>query len=134
MKIESHTGQITENEDKVFAFLSNFNNIEPLVPKESLSSWEFHEEGCKLGIGGIGEIELKIAEKVPFKLIKLVSGQQSSYAFTLWLQLKQVAEKDTRIKLTLEAELNPFLEMMAKKPLQQFADKLVDKISEINFG
>jgi len=134
MKIESHVGNIPENEDRIFAFLSDFKNIEPLIPKESLTSWEFYKDSCKLGIGGIGEIELKVLEKKPSKMIKLGSGDDSAYAFILWIQLKQAEEKDTRVRLTLQADLNPFLQLMAKNPLQKFVDTLVDRMGKINYG
>jgi len=134
MKVESRIGIIPENEEKIFAFLSNLNHIEPLVPKENLSSWEFQEDSCRLGITGIGEIGLRILEKEPCKLIKLGSGEDSPYAFTLWIQLKQVSEKDSRVKLTLHADLNPFLQVMAKKPLQNFVDTLVERMITIQYG
>jgi hypothetical protein len=134
MKIESRTGIIPENEEKIFAFLSNLNHIEPLIPKENLSSWEFREDSCRLGIPGIGEIGLRILEKEPCKLIKLGSGEDSPYTFTLWVQLKQVSEKNSRVKLTLDASLNPFLQVMAKKPLQKFVDTLVERMITIQYN
>ena len=134
MKIESTVGKIAENEDKVFAFLSDLRNLESLVPKENLISCEFNEDRCKLGIAGIGEIELKLLDKEPNKLIKLGSGSDSAYSFTLWIQLKQTAEKDTRARLTLQAELNPFLQVMAKNPLQKFVNTLVDRMTTIHYG
>ena len=133
MKIESPISNVPENEDKVFSFLTDFHNLESLVPKENLSSWEFHTDKCRLGIPGIGDIELRIVEKKPFKEIKLGSGQLSTYAFTMWIQLKQMSEKNTKVKITLEAKLNPILQIMAKKPLQQFVDTLADKIGAILF-
>jgi carbon monoxide dehydrogenase subunit G len=134
MKIESRIGFIAENEEKIFAFLSNLNHIEPLIPKEKLSSWKFQEDSCRLGIPGLGEIGLRILEKEPYKLIKLGSGDDSAYAFSMWIQLKKVSEKETRVKLTLNATLNPFLQVMAKKPLQNFLDTLVDRMGEIQYG
>jgi carbon monoxide dehydrogenase subunit G len=134
MKIESRIGLIAENDEKIFAFLSNLNHIEPLIPKEKLTSWEFQEDSCRLGIPGLGEIGLRILQKEPFKLIKLGSGENSAYAFTIWIQLKQASEKETRVKLTLHAELNPFLQVMAKKPLQNFLDTLVDRMGDIKYG
>ncbi len=134
MKIESHVGKIEENEDKVFSFLSDLRNLESLVPKEKLTTWEFHEDRCKLGIAGIGEIELLLVEKEPCKLIKLASGNASPYSFNLWIQLKQMEEKDTRTRLTLQADLNPFLQAMARNPLQKFVDTLVDEMAKIHYG
>jgi len=134
MKIESRVGHIPENEDTIFAFLSDLNNIEPLIPKEKLSSWEFQKDSCRLGITGLGEIGLRILEKEPCKLIKLGSGDDSAYAFTMWIQLKKVSEKDTRVKLTLQANLNIFLQAMAKVPLKNFADTLIDRMETIHYG
>ena len=133
MKVESHIGVIPENEEKIFAFFSNLNHIEPLIPKEKLSSWDFQVDHCKLGIAGLGEIGLSILEKKPCSLIKLGSGEDSAYDFTLWIQLNQVSEKDTRVKITLQAHLNPFLQVMAKKPLQNFVDTLVDRMHDIQY-
>ncbi len=133
MQIESHIGTIPENEDKIFNFLSDLKNLESLMPKENLDSWEFDSESCRLGVAGIGQIGLKITEKEPYKLIKLVSDNDSAYSFTLWVQLKQVAEKETRVRLTLHADLNPFLQALAKKPLQQLVDTLADKMKDINY-
>jgi hypothetical protein len=33
----------------------------------------------------------------------------------------------------MEASLNPMLQMMAKKPLQEFLDKLIDHLSNYSF-
>ncbi|OFY58887.1 MAG: hypothetical protein A2Y87_07495 [Bacteroidetes bacterium RBG_13_46_8] len=134
MKIESRVGDIPENEEKIFAFLSDLNHIEPLIPKEKLSSWEFQKDSCRLGITGLGEIELRILEMEPGKLIKLGSGDDSAYAFTMWIQLKKVSDKDTRVKLTLQANLNIFFQAMAKAPLKNFADTLVDRMETIHYG
>jgi hypothetical protein len=37
---------------------------------------------------------------------------------------------DTRIKLTIQADINPMVQMMAKKPLQNFLDLLVDQLEK----
>ena len=49
----------------------------------------------------------------------------------MWIQLKEVGELDTRVKITLKAELNPMLNMVAKKPLTTFIETLVDKLELI---
>jgi hypothetical protein len=133
MKIESRVGSIPDNEDAIFAFFSDLRHIEPLIPQERLSSWEFTEDRCLLGITGLGEISLSILEKKPSTLIKLGSVNQSAYSFTLWMQLKQVADMNTKVRLTLSANLNPFLQAMAKAPLQNFIDTLVDRMETIKY-
>ena len=38
----------------------------------------------------------------------------------------------TKLKLTFDADLNPFLKMVAEKPLTNFLNLLVDKYAEIS--
>ncbi|MFO8235416.1 MAG: hypothetical protein R6U04_08445 [Bacteroidales bacterium] len=71
-----------------------------------------------------------MAEKEPFKLIKLSSLESNSLNFNFWLQLKQIAENDTRIRLVIRAKLNPLMKVMASKYLQPGADSIVDKLSD----
>jgi hypothetical protein len=133
MKIESHVSIIPENEEKIFLFLSDLRNLESLVPKENLASWEFSKDTCILVINGLGKIELKVVEREPCKLIKLGPGEQSLYAFTLWLQLKKHGPRETGAKISLNAELNPFLQMMAKAPLQRLVNALVEQMAGIQY-
>lgn len=133
MRLESKIGKITSPEERVYNFLTDFNNFKDLIPEDKLQNWQADEDSCRFTINPIGETGVKIIKKEPYKLIKLTGIEESKFDFTLWVQLKQKEEKDTRIKLTLEAELNPMLQMMAKKPLQEFLDKLVDQLSKYSF-
>jgi carbon monoxide dehydrogenase subunit G len=51
----------------------------------------------------------------------------------MWIQLKQVAENDTRMKLTLRADLSPFIKPMASKPLQDVLDKIAAVLATIPY-
>jgi len=132
-KIESKIGALGQNEDQVYNFLSDFRNLDPLVPHDKISNWESTQDTCRFDIAGAGTISMVIIEREPHKLIKLQSQSQSPVPFTLWMQMKQVSEQDTRIKLTAKAEMNPFMKAMVSKYLKKGLDGIVDKLSE-HFG
>jgi carbon monoxide dehydrogenase subunit G len=132
-KIESRVGIVNTNEDRVYAFISNFNNFKKFIPGDKVENFFSSEDQCKFNVAGIGEIVLRIVEKEPYKMIKITGEGMSNHQLFLWIQLKQVAEKDTRVKLTVKTDLNPMLRMMATKPLQNFLDKLIDAIEKIQF-
>ncbi|MGD2034327.1 MAG: SRPBCC family protein [Bacteroidales bacterium] len=134
MKLESKIGKIVNTDEQVYNFLTDFNNFKNLIPEDKISDWESDEDSCSFSVNPIGKTGIKIVEKEPFKLIKLASLEEDKYNFTFWVQLKMVEENDTRIKLTLKADLNPMIQMMAKKPLQEFLDKLVDQLVKYDFG
>ena len=133
MKLESRIGKVSYSDEEVYNFLTDFNNFKNLIPEDKVSNWKSDENSCSFSVNPIGETGIKIIEKEPFKLIKLTSLENDKYNFTFWVQLKMLEEKDTRIKLTLKADLNPMVQMMAKKPLQEFLDKLVDQLEKYDF-
>lgn len=132
-KVESRTGKISFSETKVYHLLSDFNNFEKLLPADKIKNWESTENTCRFSIEGIGDVGLKIVEKEPYKLIKISGDKLSNVEFNFWIQIKQVQENDTRIKLTIKADLNPMMRMVAAKPLQEFVNILVDRIEQLQF-
>ena len=102
-------------------------------PADKIKNWQSDETSCSFTVDPIGNTGVKIIEKEPYKLIKLTNLEESNMNFTFWVQLKMLSETDTRIKLTLEANLNPVIQTMAKKPLQEFLDKLVDQLTKYSF-
>lgn len=128
LKIESKVGRILVSDEMAYNFLSDFNNFSNLIPADKIKNWHSTGDTCHFMVDGIGEIGLKIIEKDPFKLIKISNDDQSKFSFLFWIQLKSVAELDTRIKLTIHADINPMLQMVAKNPLQKFVDLLVDQL------
>jgi hypothetical protein len=130
MKIESRIGTIKNSEENIYNYLSDFNNFEHLIPKDKVKSWESTEESCTFEVDGVGKIGLKIIDKEPYKTIKF-SSLDSKFDFLFWIQLKQIEERDTKVKLTLKAELNPMFQMMAKNPLQKFINLLVEQIEKL---
>lgn len=128
LKIESKAGRIHASDKKIYHFLSDFNNFSTLVPHDKIKNWEATEDTCSFSADGIGNIGMRIIEKEPCKLIKITADERSNFNFYFWIQLKSIAEIDTGIKLTIQADINPMLAMIAKKPLQKFIDLLVDQL------
>jgi carbon monoxide dehydrogenase subunit G len=78
------------------------------------------------GIKGAG---LRIIDKEPNKTIKITGNDKIPFEFHIWIQLKMVAPYDTRMKITLKANLNMMLKMMVGKKLQSGMDTLADQIA-----
>ncbi|UCG28016.1 MAG: SRPBCC family protein [Bacteroidales bacterium] len=132
-KVESRIGKIEAQDETIYKFLSDFNNFRDLVPMDKISNWESSEDHCSFSINGIGDVGLNIVEKEPFSTIKYGGDSLANVSFNLWIQLKRVDDTDTRVKITLKADLNTMLSMIAKKPLQDFVNILVDKLEEYQF-
>ena len=132
-KIESRVGKINSSSEKVYNFISNFNNFKNLVPPDKVKNWQSTEDHCHFTVDMIGETGLRIIEKEPYTLVKITGEEGGKFDFFFWIQLKEEATNDTRIKLTIKADLNPMVKMMASKPLQKFVDTLIDQLEKMPF-
>ena len=133
-KFESDIKKAVHNDEKIFSFISNFNNFQDLIPQDKITDWQSTEESCRFKVDGIGDAGLKIIEKEPFKTVKYSTDGKVPFNFYLWVQLKQIEENDTRIKLTIKADLNPMMKMMVSKHVKKFLNMLGDAIANYHYN
>lgn len=134
MKIESKIGKAAYSDQEIYAFISDFNNFRELIPADKVSQWESTEDQCSFQVEPLGRTGLEIIERTPSSLLKMASLKSySNHQFTIWIQIKSVGEKDTRIKITIEPQVNKMLIPMLKLPLKKFVDGLIDKIESFDF-
>ncbi len=132
-KFESRIGKILHPQDKVYDFISDFNNFQQFLPGDKVKNWQNDGDSCSFSVSGVGDVGLKIIEKKPSDLIKISGNGMANVEFYLWIQLKQLDEDDTRVKLTMKAELNPMLKMVASKPLKSFLELMVKYMEEFDY-
>lgn len=126
---------IPYNEDRIFVMLSDLSNLERVkdrIPQDKIKNFEFDSDSCSFAVDPVGKITFQIVEREPNNTIKLTTTNSPIPLF-LWIQLKQVAENDTRIKLTIKADLNPFIKPMVSKPLQDALDKISTVLASLPY-
>ena len=131
----SEVKTIPHNDDKIFTMLSDMSNLERIqdrIPEDTIKNFTFDTDTCSFTVDPVGSVEFRIIEREPFKTIKF-STTNSPIAVLMWIQLKQVAENNTKMKMTLRADLNPFIKPMVSKPLQDAVDKISDIIANLPY-
>lgn len=129
-KFESDIKKSAYPAEAIFNFLSDFDHFGDLIPQDKISNWQSAGESCRFTIDPVGEVGLRILEKEEYKTIKYTAEGKTPFNFFLWIQLKEVGEGDTRIKLTIKADMNPMIKMVASKPVKKFLDVLSDGIAK----
>ena len=132
-KIESKIEKIKAQDSKIYNFLADFNNFENLIPPDRVKNWESDGESCTFNVDGIGNAGLKFVEKEEFKLLKITSDGSTPISFLMWIQLKPVDENETAVKITIDPQVNAMMMGMVKKPLKEFVDMLIDRMTEMEF-
>lgn len=127
---ESKIVSIRRMDEDVYKVLSNFKNFSPLAQKAKVENWQADDDWCRFDVKGLGTTGLRIIEKEPNKTIKITGDGGIPFEFFLWIQLKQVNPNDTRMKITLKAELNMMMSMMVGSKLQEGVDAMAEQIAK----
>ncbi len=132
-RIESKIGVVKHPAEKIFNYVSNFNNFNQLIPEDKVKDFESTDDTCRFKVEGIGQAGLRIIEREPHKLIKISSDEETTFDLLLWIQIKEIKPGDSRMKITTEVNLNPMMASVVKKPLKKFVDTLIDQAEKISF-
>ncbi len=144
-KYISDVKEINHNEQVVYNYLSNFENLSTYlnsglidtitekIPQIKITDFSSDKDSCKFNITGLGVAEIKIVNREPFKTIKVESSGQLPLSFTFWIQLLPVDNFTTKMRLTLHAEMSMMIKMMADSKLEEGINKLADTLSNLPY-
>ncbi len=127
--IQSST-EIDKPAEELFAFLSNCNNHEQLMP-ENVYNWSSTETEARFTVQNMAKLSLKIGEIVPGRQIVFVPADEAPFHVQLKWDLRPISAQATQVNLILEAELNMMLKMLASGPLQKLVDFQVERLKEV---
>ena len=119
----------------VYESLADLNNLEKLkhrIPPDKIEDFTFDSDSCSFSVQPVGKIRFSIIDREPLKTIKLTTDR-SPMEVNMWIQLKETGEQETKMRLTIKAELNPFIKPMISKPLQEGINQIADIIASINY-
>lgn len=132
MKIEGKRVSISANRNKVYDFLSDFNNYEKLMP-EQIENWKSTSEGCSFTIKGMADLSLKFENlEKPSKLCIVPDGK-APFKFSLNVVLEEdvLNEQKTTAGVDVDADMNPMLAMMAKRPLENLVNIMAENLNKV---
>ena len=131
---ESSIRQIDYPQERVYALLSDMNNIDKVkdrIPEDKANGLTF--DANSIGINPpMGAVKLVIVEREAPKCIKFETAE-SPLPFNFWIQILPVSETTSKMKLTIKAELNPFIKGMVSKPLTEGIEKIADALQAIHY-
>lgn len=131
---ESSIRQIDYPQERVYALLSDMNNIDKVkdrIPEDKANGLTF--DANSIGINTpMGTVKLVIVEREAPKCIKFETAE-SPLPFNFWIQILPVSETTSKMKLTIKAELNPFIKGMVSKPLTEGIEKIADALQAIHY-
>ena len=145
---ESTIRQIPYPQQNVYNKLSDLNNLQALKERfelmkdsmpeearkqaENIKNLSFDTDSMSIDVPPVGSIRLHVVDRDEPKCIKFET-EQSPIPFNFWIQLLPVNDTTAKMKLTIKADLNPFIKQMVKKPLQEGIEKIADVLQMIQY-
>lgn len=136
---------VHNNQEIIFNYLSNFENLSKYVnegllskmteqiPQIQISNFESDTDSCRFQISGMGLAEIRIIEREPHKTIKVSSSGSLPVSIVFWIQLLPVTAYETKLRLTLDADMSMMIKMLVNKKLEEGINRLADLLAGLPY-
>ena len=136
LKYESKIGQVNANAADVFAVLTNLENLQRFaehIPQDKVKELEITRDTIRFKVDGLAQkISIGIVDQEENKMIKY-GAENIPIPLNAWIQLKQMDEMDTRMRITIKTDMPAMFRMMLEKKLQTGLDQAVDMLCNIKY-
>ena len=134
-KFESSVKQIPYPVENVYRNISDLSNLERVrdrIPEDKLQDFQFDSDSVQISVAPVGTIKLRIIEREENKCVKFET-EQSPLPFNLWIQVLPVSETESKMKVTVKADIPFMLKGMVSGPLQDGVEKIADALAQIPY-
>lgn len=134
-KFESGIKHIPHPQTAVYNALSDLSNLDKVkdkLPEDKIKDLSFDSDSLTIG-APMGSVSMRIIEREEPKCIKFAT-EKSPIAANLWIQIVPEGEDACKMRLTIKADINPFIKGMVSKPLQEGLEKIADVLAMIPYN
>lgn len=119
---------------RVLSDLKNLEKVRDLIPQDKVQEMEIDSDFVRMKVDGLGQkITIVIVDRIENDTVKFgVEGIPMDA--NLWIQMKEVSPTDTRLKLTIKADIPMMFRFMINKKLQQGLDQAADMLAQFPYA
>ena len=135
-RFESSVKQIPYPQQAVYDMLSNLENISKVmdrVPADKIKDISFDRDHVSMSVDPVGAIKLAVCEREEPKCIKFQT-EKSPVPFYVLIHMLPVTDTTSKMRITAEADLNPFIKTLVQKPLQDGVEQIADGLAQIQYN
>jgi hypothetical protein len=136
-KYESKISSAPCSAQQIYRVLSDMRSLErvrDLIPQDKIQEMNIEPDRVKLKVDGLAQkITIAIVDRIENDTVKFgLEGIPMDGNF--WIQLKEVSPTDTRIKLTVKADIPFMFKFMVEKKLQTGLDQAADMLAQFPYA
>ena len=135
-KYESKISSAPCPASQIYRVLSDMKNIEKvrdLIPQDKIQEMETDTDFVRMKVDGLGQkITIAIVDRIENDTVKF-GAEGIPMNANFWIQMKEVSPTDTRLKLTVKADIPFMFKMMIEKKLQTGLDQAADMLAQFPY-
>ncbi len=125
MLIQSQYVDNSKSEQEFFGIVSDMRNIPALLPEQAVNV-SADEDNLAFTVQGTGSIALRVSQRINYSLVQLVPVGKTPFQFVLSIKIAGLGNS-CRVMYEVDADMNPLMAMMAKRPLQNLLDMMAER-------
>ena len=119
---------------RVLSDLRNLDRVKNLIPEDRVQEMEFGQDYARFKVDGLGQkICIRIVDKEDNKTVKF-GAENLPLEANFWIQLKEIAPADTRIRLTFKGDMPIMFKMIIGQKMQQGLDQAADMLAAMPYS
>ena len=129
MEIIKEIGHINCSNSSLTNFFSDIKNYKEVFSNEVSSFEILNENAFEIKIGSFPKISLTHSKsnKNSFSL----KSNSNNFEFEILINLSEISSKSSRCQIVFNGNFSVMIEMMAKKPLENFLTNIAKKIEKL---
>lgn len=136
-KYESKITSAPCSATQIYRVLSNLENLERVrefIPQDKVQEMEISADRVRMKVDGLAQkITIAIVDRIENDTVKF-GAEGIPMDANFWIQLKEVSPVDTRIKLTVKADIPFMFKMMVDKKLKEGLDQAADMLAQFPYS
>ena len=135
-KYESKITSAPCSAQQIYRVLSNLQNLErvkDLIPKDKVQEMDIEPDRVRFKVDGLAQkITIAIVDRIENDTVKF-GAEGIPMDANFWIQMKEVSPTDTRLKLTVKADIPFMFKFMVEKKLQTGLDQAADMLAQFPY-
>ena len=135
-KYESKITSAPCTAEQIYRVLSNMQNLErvrDMIPKDKVQEMDIEPDRVRIKVDGLAQkITIAIVDRIENDTVKF-GAEGIPMDANFWIQMKEVSPTDTRLKLTIKADIPFMFKFMIEKKLQTGLDQAADMLAKFPY-
>ena len=125
MIFKSDWAKNRRSEKELFEYIGDMNNMPSVLPEQVVNVTADYDN-LSFTIQGMGSVALRVNKREPNKFIQLVPEGKVPFQFALNIYIRGGEQSECYFEI--DAQLNPLMQMMASRPLQNLVNMMAEKV------